>query len=178
MVFTVWINWRAKALEILSNRHDGRSALLGKAAPDFSLPSLEGRTVSLADFRGRNVVVTYWASWCGPCRLELPMLRTLYQCNHKDGVDFEILAISLDDTREAAAMGATELKMPFPVLLDPGSKIAERYKVDAIPALFVIDKQGIVKVARTGFQMGTDIEIAQGLGIRDYSPMAQAGGKN
>ena len=146
----------------------------GKPAPDFHLTALDGRTVSPADFRGKKLVVTFWASWCGPCRMELPALEKFYRQTHKGHADYEIVSISIDDDRAAAETAATQLKVPFPVLLDPASKTLATYGVDAIPALFVIDKDGKVLHGQVGFAPGFEFILAQELGIKDYSPMVGA----
>ena len=171
-VFTIWITWQAKALELRVRGNNPGAALTGKPAPDFALPSLDGRTVSLADYRGRKVVLSFWASWCGPCRMEAPVLRTFYERTHKESADYEVLAISLDDTREAAQTAAAELKMPFPVLLDVSSKVAGRYLVEGIPTLVVIDRDGKVQYSSVGFDMTMGILLAQQLGIKNYTPTA------
>jgi cytochrome c biogenesis protein CcmG/thiol:disulfide interchange protein DsbE len=175
-VFTVWITWRAKVLERgLAIGTVRPAALLNKPAPDISLQSLDGRVVSLADYRGRQtVVVTFWASWCGPCRMEAPVLRSFYQKTHKPGSDYEILAVSIDDGRAAAEQFATEARMPYPVLLDPQQKAAKAYDVEAIPILFVIDKSGKVVDAHAGFDSGVEFELARELRIKDYNPMSGA----
>jgi peroxiredoxin len=169
-LFTVWIGWRAKALE-LHGRHTGEvSQLTGKPAPDFDLESLDGRRVSLASYRGKTVAVTFWASWCGPCRMELPALARFYRQTHKPGSDFEILAISIDSTREAAQGAANTLQVPFPVLLDLDSRLADAYHVDSIPTLFVVGNSGEVVWSNTGFSMTLEIMLAQQLGIQNYNP--------
>jgi peroxiredoxin len=173
--FTIWISWRAKALELGTRRSGAPSVLLGKPAPDFALESLDGRKISLADYHGRRLVVTFWASWCGPCRLELPVLAKFYQQTHQPGSDFEVLAISIDTTKDAAQGASRTLKIPFPVLLDADSHFADSYHVDAIPTLFVIDKAGKVAFSHTGFEMGFDFLLAQQLDIKNYTPTA--GGK-
>ena len=172
-LFTAWITWRAKALETgLSNNHSAHYPPLNKPAPTFSLPTLDGHPVTLADYRGRNVVVTFWASWCGPCRMEMPILRTFYERTRKQNNDFVILAISIDSERGDAATAATELKIPFPVLHDGSGKVSDQYGVDAIPTLFVIDKKGDLTYAHTGLDMGIEIMLAQQLGIKNYSPIS------
>jgi peroxiredoxin len=169
-IITVWLNWQAKALEFRLHGHNPGAMLTGKPAPAFALLALDGRTVSLTDFRGKNVVLSFWASWCGPCRLEAPVLTAFYQRTHKEHADYEVLAISLDETREAAQKAAGELKMPFPVLLDLTGTVGRDYLVEGIPTLVVIDKFGTVRYSSVGFDMTMGIMLAQQLGIRNYTP--------
>src|SRR5262245_18832789 len=83
VLFTVFITWRAKKIERSLTEHDSASVMINKPAPDFSLDSMEGRRVSLSEFRGKKqVVVSYWASWCGPCKVELPQLKQFYEKHH------------------------------------------------------------------------------------------------
>jgi len=168
--FTVWITWRAKALE-LGARHGNRpSALVGKAAPQFSLESLDGRRLSLADYHGKTLVVTFWASWCGPCRMEMPLLADFYQQSHNSGSDFEIVSISVDTEKSAAGNAAKTLKIPFPVLLDEGSHASDAYGVDSIPMMFVINKAGKITHSHVGFEPGLDILLAEQVGVKNYAP--------
>jgi peroxiredoxin len=165
-VFTVFITWRAKSLERAMHERGESSPLVNKAAPPFALPSLDGRTVSLADFHGKqNLVVSFWASWCGPCRLEMPVLRAFYEKHHNDSSGFEFLAISIDDGAAPARAFATSSKIPFPVLLDISKETAEAYDVDGIPTLFVIDKSGKVIFGRTGYDAALQFQLANALGI-------------
>ncbi|MBZ5522064.1 MAG: TlpA family protein disulfide reductase [Acidobacteriia bacterium] len=166
--FTVFITWRARVLEIALRE---QPALVDKQAPDFSASTLDGRTVSLADFRGqKKVVVSFWASWCGPCRLEMPDLIKFYKKNHNDSSDFEILAVSIDEDVKDAADFATKQKLNFPVLLDPRQKIANSYDVDGIPTMFVIDKDGKVTYGRIGYDAGMEFRLTYALGIKDKKP--------
>jgi len=165
-VFTVWITWKAKALDLKQRGLSDKVAMLHKTAPDFRLPTLDGRTISLSDYRGKKkVVLTFWASWCGPCRMELPVLRALYQRNTKSLGEFEILAISIDDTRPAAQDAANESQLPFPVLLDLDHHTADTYEVFAIPTLLVVDKKGEVEYGNLGFDMSIDAVLASLLNL-------------
>jgi peroxiredoxin len=177
-LFTVFITWQAKSLEKRLSRAGDASNMVSKKAADFSLPALDDRTVSLSDYRGKQkVVVSYWASWCGPCRLELPMLASFYRKYHKDSSSFEILAISIDDDRAAAEAYAVSAKLPFPVLLDLDSKVADSYSVESIPSLFVIDLNGTIVYGNTGMDEALEIQLAHQLGIK-WNPMVQGVGND
>jgi peroxiredoxin len=171
--FTGWITWRAKSIELGTGGPRNRyapSPLVGKPAPDFKLELLDGRKVSRADYSGKTLVVTFWASWCDPCRMELPALAKFYLKTHKPDSDFEILAISIDDTKAAAAGTAASFKLPFPVALDLDSRVATAYGADSIPMMFVIGKDGKVARSTLGYDMTLDIMLAQFLDIKDYTP--------
>ncbi|MGB0035995.1 MAG: TlpA disulfide reductase family protein [Candidatus Acidiferrales bacterium] len=166
--FTIFITWRAKALEKELDIDTDTPALVGQSAPDFSLASLDGRTISLADYRGKKeVVISFWASWCGPCRLEMPSLRKFYKDHEKNQNDFEFLAISIDDERAPAEAFATSEKLGFPVLLDPGGRTASAFGVSAIPVLFVIDRNGKVTYGHIGFEGALEYSLAGELGLRE-----------
>ena len=141
--------------------------MVDKPAPDFSLATPEGRTVSLADFRGqKKVVVSFWASWCGPCRLEMPGLIKFYEHNHTASSDFEFLAVSIDEDPRDAVAFATAQKLNFPVLLDPVQKMAKSYEVEGIPTLLVIDKDGKITYGHIGYDMAMEFQLARALGIK------------
>jgi peroxiredoxin len=176
-LFTVWITWRAKAIEIGAARpHSGRQVTLNKPAPEFRLTALDGRAVDLAEYRGHNVAITFWASWCGPCRMEMPVLRTFYQKARMQNADFEIFAISVDAEREDAAIAAKELKIPFPVLHDAGGRVSDSYGVEAIPTIFVVDQKGDLKYSSTGLDMTLEFMLAQQLGIKNYASIEAPSG--
>jgi len=167
-LLTILLTWRASILETALQRQSEQSELVDKPAPDFSALTLDGRTVSLADFRGqKKVVVSFWASWCGPCRLEMPSLIQFYKTNHRDTSDFEILAVSIDEDPKAAADFATAMKLNFPILVDPDQKIANAYQVEGIPTMFVIDKDGKVIYGRAGYDATMTFQLASELGIKD-----------
>lgn len=170
-VCTVALTWRAKKLEASLRERGETSELVGKAAPDFALPSLDGQRVALADFHGKKkLVVSFWASWCGPCRTEMPMLEEFYRKHRQDADKFELVAISVDEERADAEEFAMKMKIPFPVLLDPRSRTAGEYGVEGIPYLFVIDENGRVLYGQAGFNPGLEIILAHQLGIKPVTP--------
>ena len=179
LLFTIFITWRAKKIEKALASHDTISSLRGKPAPNFSLDSLDGHKVSLADYHGKKkVVISYWASWCGPCRVELPEMKRFYEKYHKDNSDFEFVAISIDDDRESAEIYAQKAKLPFPVLLDLRHEAADAYSVEAIPATFIVDKDGKVKQTQTGLDETMEIKLAIELGIKMEDGIPQSSGKS
>jgi peroxiredoxin len=165
-IVTVLLTWRASLLETKLEDEREQPELVSKLAPDFSASTLDGRMVALADFRGqKKVVVAFWASWCGPCRMEMPTLIQFYKNNHSDSSDFEILAVSIDEDPKEAQNFASAMKLNFPVLIDPRQRMANAYGVEGIPTMFVIDKAGKVIYGRAGFDATMEIGLANALGI-------------
>ena len=174
-LFTIFITWRVKRLEKNILERTSASVMISKSAPEFTLPALSGDTVSLVDYRGKKtVVVSYWASWCGPCKVELPELREFYERYHKGDANFEILAISIDEDKANAEKYAAAEKLPFPVLFDPQSKTADAYSVEGIPTMFVIDKDGKIIHAHVGMEQAVQIQLVSELGLK-YSGMDTGG---
>ena len=131
---------------------------VGYLAPDFALPSLDGQTVRLSDFREKKAIfLNFWATWCIPCRLEMPTMHTAYQ-EYKNR-DLEVLAVSLDAGSKSVVKNfMQELKLDFPVLLDPDMEVLRLYRMVGIPASFLIDKQGIVRHREVGYRDWTTPE--------------------
>ena len=123
--------------------------LVGKPAPEFSLADLKGNAVRLANLKGKVVFVNLWATWCEPCRQEMPSMQTLYTT--LAGRDFEMLAVSSDQSkREVIERFVTGNRLTFPVLLDPDLQVADRYKVTGYPETFVIDRNGTIVAHEIG----------------------------
>jgi peroxiredoxin len=132
---------------LLSCQRSGR--LVGRQAPEFSLVDLSGRTVRLTNLRGRVVFLNVWATWCEPCRAEMPAMDALYA--RLRGPDFELLAVSADQEGRAVVENfVRDLRLTFPVLLDPELQIADRYGVTGYPETFILDRNGIVLAHEIG----------------------------
>ena len=117
--------------------------VVGRAAPDFALPMLNGEVVRLSDYRGKVVFLNIWATWCSPCREEMPSMERLYQ--EMKNEDFEILAVSIDTLGEkAVAPFMAELNLTFPALFDSQGATGSLYNTTGVPESFIIDKNGIV----------------------------------
>jgi cytochrome c biogenesis protein CcmG/thiol:disulfide interchange protein DsbE len=123
--------------------HELPFALKGKPAPDFTLTRLDtGEKVTLAELRGRPLVLNFWASWCGPCQLEHP---TLTRAARRYQTDAHFFGVVFEDTTEDAQRFARPLDPSFPQLLDPQSRMAVDYGVTGVPETYFIDAQGIIR---------------------------------
>ena len=116
---------------------------VGFKAPAFTARNLKGHRVQLADYKGKVVLLNLWATWCGPCRVEMPGMENLYRRYRSQG--FEILAVSLDKgASDKVQTFADEYQLSFPVLLDSEGQVERRYNSVTIPTTYVIDKNGMV----------------------------------
>jgi peroxiredoxin len=133
-----------------------RPVMTGSVAPQFSATTMEGETVTLADYGEKVVLLNIWATWCGPCRTEMPSMQRLYDGvqGATNGEDFEILAVSIDvPLGQRDAIGnlggdlrafAEELDLTFPILHDPSGDIRRTYQATAVPESFLIGKDGTI----------------------------------
>jgi thiol-disulfide isomerase/thioredoxin len=119
------------------------TALVGKPAPAFKIKSLEGKDVALADYKGKVVLLDFWATWCGPCRMSLPHIQEIYESHKKDGLIG--YAVDLAEEKPLVEKFVTTAKMTIPVLLDTEGKTGEAYSADAIPETVLIGKDGKIK---------------------------------
>lgn len=109
-------------------------------AMDFKLKDLNGKEVSLSDYKGKKVLLNFWATWCSPCKAEMPEMEALYQ-QTKDS-DLVILAVNLDEDKDTVQKFISSNKYNFPVLLDTENIVASKYQIVSIPTSFFIDKEG------------------------------------
>ncbi|HEV3232923.1 MAG TPA: redoxin domain-containing protein [Candidatus Dormibacteraeota bacterium] len=118
-------------------------ATVGQAAPDFSGTDLDGKPISLSQFKGKPVVLNFWASWCGPCRAEQPALLNIVRDYQPRGV--QVVGITVRDNLDQARIYRDEFKVPYPSLFDQAARLAYAYEVDAPPSSVFIDRNGIVQ---------------------------------
>ena len=117
-------------------------------APELTLTDMQDQTVSLADYRGQWVLVNNWATWCPPCRAEMPELKAYYEAHKDEG--FVLIAISSGDTKSQIADFTQEYGLSFPMWQDPTSASLRAFRMDYLPSSFVIDPSGTVRLAWTG----------------------------
>lgn len=125
---------------------------IGEKAPDFSGNSFTGEEIKLSDFKNKILILDFWASWCSPCRKEMPFLIELHE--KFENKDFEIIAINID-TKESKAQNfleKLETKPNFPLLWDKSSKIPPKFKLETMPTTYLIDKKGIIRFIHKGFK--------------------------
>jgi peroxiredoxin len=141
----------AAALAVAANTAAPAIAPLA-TAPDFTLHTMNGPNLRLAEQRGRVVMVNFWATWCGPCREEMPQLNRLYQ-KYK-GAGFVLLGVNVDDDTRKAADVAGKLGVTFPVLLDTDKVVSKLYDLSTMPSTVLIDRDGKVRYVHRGYLNG------------------------
>ncbi len=128
-------------------------------APDFTLKSNSGENIKLSELRGQVVMINFWASWCGPCRQEMPLLDQLYQRYQPMG--FTLLGVNVEEDSAAANKVLKEIPVSFPVLYDNKNQVSETYQVRAMPSTVLIDRDGQVRYLHKGYQPGYEEEYQQ-----------------
>ena len=128
------------------------SGLEGQKAPDFALKSSTGENLRLSEYRGDVVMINFWATWCGPCRQEMPLLDELYQ--RYERVGFNLLGVNIDDDSRRAMQMIEELGVDFPVLFDAKKEVSRLYEVEAMPVTVLVDREGNVRFVHLGYKPG------------------------
>jgi thiol-disulfide isomerase/thioredoxin len=123
-------------------------------APDFTLPSSTGENVRLAEQRGQVVMLNFWASWCGPCRKEMPLLDEMSK--RYSAACFVLYGVNVEEDNTDAKKLIKELGVSFPILYDTESKASSLYNVDAMPTTVVIDKKGEIRFVNRGYKAGDE----------------------
>ena len=128
------------------------SGLEGQLAPDFALKSSTGENLRLSEYRGNVVMINFWATWCGPCRQEMPLLDELYVRYKRVG--FSLLGVNIDDDSRRAMQMIEELGVSFPVLFDARKEVSRLYEVEAMPVTVLVDRAGNVRYVHHGYKPG------------------------
>lgn len=121
-------------------------AAIDSSAPEFTLKNLNGEEVSLKDYKGKKVMLNFWATWCPPCKAEMPAMQQLYS---QKPADLEILAINLDPQNDVSGF-VNSNGLDFPVLLDQSGSTQQLYSIISIPTTFLIDEKGVIKKKHIG----------------------------
>jgi peroxiredoxin len=124
------------------------AAVVGAPAPDFALVDLDGKAVKLSDYRGRAVLVNFWATWCGPCEAEMPLLQDRYTTYHGSGL--EILAVNIGEDEATIRPYVEDLGLDFAIVLDPELAVNDDYRVLGYPTTITIDRDGNVVDVHVG----------------------------
>jgi len=131
----------------------------GNMAPDFQLKDLDGRDLTLMELRGRPVLLNFWATWCGPCKAEMPLIQAIYEDEAWSERDLVILAIDIGEPVETVEKFIQENGLSFPILLDDTMEVAKAYNIRAIPTTFLINENGIIANITVGaFQSNKDLK--------------------
>jgi len=125
---------------------------INESAPDFTLPGDNGQAVSLSDLHGQVVMINFWASWCGPCRQEMPLLEQIHQ--RYEPLGFTLLGVNVEENSSDAKAFLKDRPVSFPILFDPDNGVSKLYDVVAMPSTVLIDRQGNVRYLHHGFKPG------------------------
>ncbi len=148
-----WLRTAVLAAALATTSLVGASTSL---APSFTLPSRAGDTVSLAQLKGKVVMLNFWASWCGPCRQEMPLLDQMHK--RYSALGFTLVGVNVDANSKDAEEWLNKTPVSFPVLFDRESKVSAMYEVSAMPSTVFIDRKGNVRYLHRGYKAGDEGE--------------------
>ena len=148
-----WMRAAAMTAALAMTSLVGASSAL---APSFTLPSRSGDTVSLGQLKGKVVMLNFWASWCGPCRQEMPLLEQMHK--RYSALGFTLVGVNVDANSKDAEDWLSKTPVSFPVLFDRESKVSAMYDVKAMPSTVFIDRKGNVRYLHKGYKAGDEGE--------------------
>jgi peroxiredoxin len=133
------------------------SALTGSGpAANFTLKSASGENIRLSEYRGQVVLINFWASWCGPCRQEMPHLENIYR--KYEPLGFTVFGVNVEQDRHMADKVLRDIPVSFPILFDNENLVSELYGVDAMPATILVDRDGTIRHMHRGYKPGYELE--------------------
>jgi peroxiredoxin len=121
----------------------------GRRAVDFSLDGLDGRPVSLADFAGKVVLINFWASWCGPCELEMPDIQKQYEAHKDEGL--AVIAVNSGESPADVKKFVDKYGLTFPVVIDARGQVGAQYRAAGLPMSLFVDRDGVIQVRHLGY---------------------------
>lgn len=130
-----------------------------EAAPDFTLKTLQGMNLRLEEHRGQVVLINFWASWCGPCRQEMPILDRLHQRYEDTG--FAVWGVNVEGEEAPAKKIVDKTNVTFPVLIDEGQVVSQLYQLEAMPSTVVVDRDGVVRYVHRGYKPGDEAKYVE-----------------
>jgi peroxiredoxin len=144
------------AVATLPNLAHSADIAPGVEAPAFQLTSSTGKPVALADLKGQVVLINFWASWCGPCRQEMPILDQLYRSYQAAG--FTLVGVNVEPNATDAQKFLKGTAVSFPILFDPNSAVSQLYQVSGMPSTVIVDREGKVRYVHHGYKPGDESE--------------------
>jgi peroxiredoxin len=128
----------------------------GDLAPDFRLETLDGNQMSLQDQRGKVVLINFWATWCDPCRAEIPDIEAVYQARRDEG--FTVLGVNSHETPGSIAPFAIWMGISYPILIDENGRVEKTYRLVGLPMSLIVDQEGIIQVRHVGLLTQAQLE--------------------
>lgn len=125
-------------------------------APNFTLKSNTGKNIKLSELRGQVILLNFWASWCGPCRQEMPLLEKLQQ--RYSALGFTVLGVNVEEDSSKAKSLLKDIPVSFPILYDTQNKVSKQYKVSAMPSTVMIDRNGNMRYLHRGYKPGDEAQ--------------------
>ncbi|MFK8048501.1 MAG: TlpA family protein disulfide reductase [Halioglobus sp.] len=132
------------------------AAVSSGPAGNFTLKSASGENVKLSEFRGQVVLINFWASWCGPCRQEMPHLDAIHK--KYEPLGFTVFGVNVEQDREMADKILRDIPVTFPILFDDDNTVSKLYDVDAMPVTVLVDRNGQVRYMHKGYKPGYEVE--------------------
>lgn len=134
---------------------------IGDLAPDFTLKNTQGENLNLTEQRGQIIVINFWASWCGPCRTEMPILQSFHHKYNSLGVS--VWGINVEQENQAGRDFLADLNLTFPIFFDSNNTVAADYQVGAMPTTVIVDRSGKVRYAFKGYKDGYEKKYAKAI---------------